>query len=72
MNKSIELKSFIHPENELYNENSKLEIKKIDKSEELDTNAMKKCLIVGVIFVILVIVLSIIAVNYVLKPNKYL
>ena len=69
MNKSIELRNFINHDTELNVENLKLENKNIDKSEQLDTNAMNKCIITGIILLIIVIIFSILAVKYVLNPN---
>ena len=81
--KLIELKNFVNEEKDIKKEHNiieekeendedddeswKLEIKKIDMSELVDTNTMKNCILVGIISLIIAILLSIIAVNYVLN-----
>ena len=70
MNESIELRNFINHEKDLNVQNLKLENKDIDKSEELDTDAMNKCIIAGLLFLIIFIIFSILAVKYVLNPNR--
>ena len=72
--KNIKKKHNIIEENDAKEENdedddesSKLEIKKIDKSELVDSNAIKNCILVGIIFLIIAKLLSIIAINYVLN-----
>ena len=70
MNKSIELRNFINHDAELNVQNIKLENKNIDKSEQLDTNAMNKCIISGIILLIVVIIFQILAVKYVLLNSN--
>ena len=70
MNKSIELRNFINHDKDLNVENLKVENITIDKSEQLDTNAMNKCIISGIILLIIFIIFSILAVKYVLNPNR--
>ena len=74
MSKLIELKNFVKEEKDKKEENdlddderTKLEINKIDKSEVVDTNALKNCIFLGIIFLIIFIIVSIIAVKYILK-----
>ena len=70
MNESIELKNFINHDKDLNVENLKVENKDIDKSEQLDTDAMNKCIISGIILLIVVIIFSILAVKYVLLNSN--
>jgi hypothetical protein len=70
MNKSIELSNLIREKDDLDDEKTKLEVKEIDNSEEVNPDSMKNCIIAGVIFLIIVIILSILAVNYILNPNS--
>ena len=76
MSKSIELSNLIKEEKEeneednLVDENTKLEIKKIDKPDEVNPESLKNCIFSWVIFLIIAIILSIVAVNYILIQNK--